>query len=236
MMSGRVLLSLVIGIVLAVAGLALLVWLLWWLWTRDKREEEPPIVEFELEPEAAREPGESWEEQRVQAAVEEVPPVAPTVGGPEAVFPAMGEPTLEPPTLDEPEIGILAVEEEPLSVRTEDVTATGLEDLGKDLIVEEPAAWAPLPGATDDLKLIEGIGPKIASVLQEAGVGTFAALAATDAYRLEAILREADPRLLRLADPATWPEQARLAAAGEWDALTDFQSTLRGGRQSGSTA
>jgi len=236
MMSGRVLLSLVIGIVLAVAGLALLIWLLWWLWTRDKREEEPPVVEFELEPEAAREPGEGREGQRVQAAVEEVPPVTPTVGGPEAVSPAISEPALEPPPLDEPEIGTLAVEEEPFSVRAEDVTGTGLEDLDQDLIVEEPAARAPLSGAADDLKLIEGIGPKIASVLQEAGIGTFAALAATDANRLEAILQEADPRLLRLADPATWPEQARLAAAGEWDALTDYQSTLRGGRQAGSIA
>ena len=235
MMSGRVLLALVIGIVLAIAGLALLVWLLWWLWTRDKREEEPPVVEFELEPEPAHEPGEEWETPRVSAAVEEAPPVTPTVGGPEAISPAIGEPTLEPPAMDEPDFGTLSVEEEPFSVRAEDVTGTGLEDLGEDLIVEEPAARGPLPGAADDLKLIEGIGPKIASVLQEAGVGTFAALAAADADRLQAILREADPRLLRLADPATWPEQARLAAAGEWDALTEFQSTLRGGRQTGST-
>lgn len=235
MMSGRVLLALVIGIVLAIAGLALLVWLLWWLWTRDKREEEPPVVEFELEPEPAHEPGEEWETPRVSAAVEEAPPVTPTVGGPEAISPAIGEPTLEPPAMDEPDFGTLSVEEEPFSVRAEDVTGTGLEDLGEDLIVEEPAARGPLPGAADDLKLIEGIGPKIASVLQEAGVGTFAALAAADADRLQDILREADPRLLRLADPATWPEQARLAAAGEWDALTEFQSTLRGGRQTGST-
>lgn len=235
MMSGRVLLALVIGIVLAFAGLALLVWLLWWLWTRDKREEEPPVVELELEPEPAHEPREEWETPRVSAAVEEAPPVTPTVGGPEAISPAIGEPTLEPPAMDEPDFGTLSVEEDPFSVRAEDVTGTGLEDLGEDLIVEEPAARGPLPGAADDLKLIEGIGPKIASVLQEAGVGTFAALAAADADRLQDILREADPRLLRLADPATWPEQARLAAAGEWDALTEFQSTLRGGRQTGST-
>ena len=229
MMSGRVLLALVIGIVLAIAGLALLVWLLWWLWTRDKREEEPPVVEFELEPEPAHEPGEEWETPIVPAAVEEAP-VTPTVGGPEAISPAIGEPTLEPPAMDEPDFGTLSVEEEPFSVRAEDVTGTGLEDLGEDLIVEEPAARGPLPGAADDLKLIEGIGPKIASVLQEAGVGTFAALAAADADRLQAILREADPRLLRLADPATWPEQARLAAAGEWEALTRMQQELKGGR------
>jgi len=127
--------------------------------------------------------------------------------------------------MDEPEMVTFPVEEEPSFVPTEDMVALG------DLIVEEPAARAPLPGAADDLKLIEGIGPKIAGVLYEAGIETFAQLAATDVHRLEAILREADPRLLRLADPGTWPEQARLAAVGEWDALTGLQATLRGGRQ-----
>jgi len=225
-MSGRVLLTLVIGIVLAIAGLALLVWLLWWLWTRDKREEEPPVVEFELKAEPARFPGEGWEAEEA-LVVEEAPPVTPTVGGPEAMSPAISEPTLESPAPVEPEIEAMAMEEEPFAVRAEDV--------GQDLIVEEPAAAAPLPGAEDDLKLIEGIGPKISSVLREAGIRTFAALAATDAQRLRDILQEADPRLLRLADPATWPEQARLAAAGEWEALTELQGKLRGGRQIGST-
>ena len=43
------------------------------------------------------------------------------------------------------------------------------------------------------------------------------------------ILRAANLR--RLADPATWPEQARYAAAGDWDGLKQFQATLKGGRR-----
>jgi predicted flap endonuclease-1-like 5' DNA nuclease len=96
------------------------------------------------------------------------------------------------------------------------------------LLVE---AEEPAPPAPDDLKRIEGIGPKISSVLQAAGIMTFAQLAATEASRLEQILEEADPRLLRLADPTTWPEQARQAAAGDWDALEALQNELKAGRR-----
>jgi predicted flap endonuclease-1-like 5' DNA nuclease len=80
----------------------------------------------------------------------------------------------------------------------------------------------------DDLALIEGIGPKIARTLQDAGITTFHALATTDVPKLQAIL-DRDPNL-RLADPTSWPQQATLAAAGDWDELDRLQAELRGGR------
>jgi len=80
----------------------------------------------------------------------------------------------------------------------------------------------------DDLKIIEGIGPKISALFNEAGIRTFAQLAQTDPAHLESILRESG---LRLGDPSTWPEQARLAARGEWDALERLQDELKGGRR-----
>ena len=96
--------------------------------------------------------------------------------------------------------------------------------------IAEPSAPAPseVEGpAPDDLQRIEGIGPKISGVLQAAGITTFAQLAETDASRLEQIINEAD---IRIAYPESWPEQARLAAAGEWDALEALQDELKGGR------
>jgi len=87
---------------------------------------------------------------------------------------------------------------------------------------------APEKPALDDLAIVEGIGPKIASLFQAAGINTFAQLAATDVERLRQILREAG---IRIADPTTWPEQARLAAAGEWDKLKALQDELKGGRR-----
>ncbi len=86
------------------------------------------------------------------------------------------------------------------------------------------------PGEPDDLQRIEGIGPKVASGLQGLGITTFAQLADADPQQLEDALREAGVRILAGA-PATWPEQARLAAAGDWEGLERLQSQLKGGRR-----
>jgi len=99
-----------------------------------------------------------------------------------------------------------------------------------------PAVEAPAPVAVvseaavpDDLTRIEGIGPVISRRFQEAGIATFAQLAAADVDHLKQILLDAK---LRLANPETWPEQARLAVAGDWDALAALQADLKGGRVS----
>lgn len=80
----------------------------------------------------------------------------------------------------------------------------------------------------DELEAIEGIGPKIAGVLRDAGITTFAQLAATEVGALSEILQGAS---IRLADPATWPEQARLAADEKWDEFKALQDSLKGGRR-----
>ncbi len=87
------------------------------------------------------------------------------------------------------------------------------------------------PAAADDLKRIEGIGPKFSAVLQAAGIMTYDQLAAATPDELEQILEEEDPRLSRLADPTSWPEQAALAAGSEWESLKALQDTLKGGRR-----
>lgn len=84
------------------------------------------------------------------------------------------------------------------------------------------------PATPDDLKIIEGIGPKIEGILHEAGIHTFAALAAASVAQLEQIVRE--DAGIRVAFPDTWPEQARLAAMGDWTALETLQDELKGGR------
>jgi len=89
-------------------------------------------------------------------------------------------------------------------------------------------ALEAVPQEPDDLKRVEGIGPKFSQVLNQAGITTFAQLAETGVERLKQVIQEAG---LRLADPSTWPEQARLAAAGDWDGLEALQSELKGGRR-----
>lgn len=93
---------------------------------------------------------------------------------------------------------------------------------------DAPAADQAAVNRSDDLVRIEGIGPKIASVLKAAGISTFAELAATDVARLNEILQSAN---LRLADPTTWPEQAQLAAEDKWDDLKSLQDSLKGGQR-----
>jgi large subunit ribosomal protein L21 len=80
----------------------------------------------------------------------------------------------------------------------------------------------------DDLKKIEGAGPKAAEALVAAGVDTFAKVAAMKPEAISAILTDASPRLAHLVTD-TWPKQAKLAADGKWDELKELQDKLDGG-------
>ena len=80
----------------------------------------------------------------------------------------------------------------------------------------------------DDLTKIEGIGPKIEGLLNAGGIHTWKELANTTVERLQEILDEAGKRF-GLAKPDSWPRQAALAAAGEWEALQKLQDELQGG-------
>ena len=81
----------------------------------------------------------------------------------------------------------------------------------------------------DDLKKIEGIGPKIAELLIADGIHTFAQLAATSAERVKEILHAAGPRY-QMHNPETWAAQAALAADGKWAELKKWQDEMDGGR------
>lgn len=90
-------------------------------------------------------------------------------------------------------------------------------------------AAAPAPEAKDDLKKIEGIGPKIAEHLNNAGILTFGQLAAASVDQLNEILANAGKRYA-VHNPSTWPQQSELAAKGDWDALKVLQDELDGGK------
>jgi predicted flap endonuclease-1-like 5' DNA nuclease len=85
-------------------------------------------------------------------------------------------------------------------------------------------------GSGADIELVEGIGPKIAELLRARGLGSFGALAQASPGTLREILDDNGPAY-RVADPSTWPEQARLAADGRWDELRSLQDSLNAGRR-----
>ena len=84
----------------------------------------------------------------------------------------------------------------------------------------------------DDLKIIEGVGPKIETLLKEGGINTWAELAEAPVERLKEILDAAGPRY-QIHDPSTWPAQSKFAAEGKWDELKEYQDMLLGGRDAG---
>lgn len=80
----------------------------------------------------------------------------------------------------------------------------------------------------DDLTKIEGIGPKIAEIFQEAGINTYADLADKSEDDLKDILAESGPKYAS-KNPASWPKQAQMAADGNWDELQEWQDNVKGG-------
>jgi hypothetical protein len=100
-----------------------------------------------------------------------------------------------------------------------------------DAIWTERLAAASAVEPRDDLSRIEGIGPKIQTLLYDDRIFTFADLASAPVDRLKRVLRSGGERF-KMHDPTSWPDQAKLAAEGRWDELEELQDILQGGRES----
>lgn len=87
-----------------------------------------------------------------------------------------------------------------------------------------------VPIIPDDLKIVEGIGPKIEQLLNKEGILTFVQLANTSPERIKEILVAAGSRF-QMHDPATWPQQSALARDDKWDELKAWQDELNKGRK-----
>jgi predicted flap endonuclease-1-like 5' DNA nuclease len=106
-----------------------------------------------------------------------------------------------------------------------------LREIVKDVVTsmdatEQQAATEP----EDDLKKIEGIGPKIEKILHKEGIHSFAQLADADEVTLKEILMRQGERF-RVHNPQTWPLQATLARDKKWNELKLLQADLQGGRR-----
>ncbi|MDQ3141091.1 MAG: helix-hairpin-helix domain-containing protein [Bacteroidota bacterium] len=81
----------------------------------------------------------------------------------------------------------------------------------------------------DDLKAIEGIGPKIEKLLREAEIKSWEMLANAEVASLQNILDHGGDRY-RLADPSSWPKQAELAVKSMWKEFYEYQDQLKQGK------
>ena len=94
------------------------------------------------------------------------------------------------------------------------------------------SAVAEVPLSTDpnDLKVVEGIGPKIEELLKANSINNWSELARADEAKLKSILEKGGDKF-RIANPASWAHQAGLARDGKWSDLKKYQEFLIGGRE-----
>ncbi len=81
----------------------------------------------------------------------------------------------------------------------------------------------------DDLKIVEGIGPKIEELYHAAGIKTWKDLSETPLEKSQAILAAAGERY-RIHNPSTWAKQAEMCYQGKWKELKNWQDSLDGGK------
>jgi nucleotidyltransferase/DNA polymerase involved in DNA repair len=83
--------------------------------------------------------------------------------------------------------------------------------------------------STDNLQIVEGVGPKIEELLKTHGVTSWKALSETSVDRLKEILLIGGERF-QMHDPSSWPDQVSLALENRWNELDEYQQLLSGGR------
>jgi len=82
----------------------------------------------------------------------------------------------------------------------------------------------------DDLKVIEGISTSMERLLNNAGIFTWKKLSKSGIGELRRLII-ASGTSLNETDPTTWPEQAELAVANQWEQLEAFQKELINGKR-----
>ena len=82
----------------------------------------------------------------------------------------------------------------------------------------------------DDLKIVEGIGPKIEELYHQAGIKTWKQLSETPESKSQEILDNGGDRF-KIHNPSTWAKQAEMCYLGQWSELKAWQDSLDGGKE-----
>lgn len=169
---------------------------------------------------------------RRREAVEETP-IEPIIY--ERLAPAIAAPAYHPPPVDVLIPAPAPLKEKVVEPLREPVAEKSVEPPAP---VVEPVTPRPegegtgvrvAPSGPDDLKVVEGIGPKMEKALHAAGIKTFAQLAKATETEIHAAIEAAGMRFA--PSVPTWAEQAVYAEKGDWAGLEAFQKTLTAGRR-----
>lgn len=235
--------SLAFIIIAALIGLAIGIWIGWLVWGhRAKGKHTAEKAEAEARTAAAAEPAPALAvaSTRTDAADDaDADTVLPVVGeapgtdsqdeiGTTAAVDAVGDDAADADA-GEREVGTEA--EADVVAEAEAVARRAAEAVEAPEAAEPPAPTETEPetDAPDDLRRIEGIGPKIAAALDAAGYPTYAKLAAAT----EDELREAvaGQGIKFAPSAATWADQARYLVDHDEDGLEEYQDYLVGGQE-----
>ena len=74
----------------------------------------------------------------------------------------------------------------------------------------------------DDLKVVEGLGPKIEGLFHNFDIKTWKSLAEASVDKCQEVLDSGGDRY-KIHDPSSWPLQARMAYEGKWKELKKWQ-------------
>ena len=81
----------------------------------------------------------------------------------------------------------------------------------------------------DDLKLVEGIGPKIEGMFKDHGIKTWKELSEAGLEACQKVLDTGGTRY-KIHDPASWPLQAKMCYEGKWVELVKWQDEHKHGK------
>jgi large subunit ribosomal protein L27 len=118
------------------------------------------------------------------------------------------------------------VEEKTVKVATPKKVAS----TAKKVAAPKKVATKTTKSTKEDLTIIEGIGPKVAGIFQEAGITTFAQLADMSAEAMKALLVPHGSPYSAM-DTTTWAEQSALARDGKMEELEVLKKELDGGKR-----
>ena len=81
----------------------------------------------------------------------------------------------------------------------------------------------------NDLKIVEGIGPKIEELFHNFSINTWKLLSEASVEKCQEVLKSGGDRY-KIHKPDSWPKQAKLAYEGKWKELKDWQEKLSEGK------
>jgi predicted flap endonuclease-1-like 5' DNA nuclease len=120
---------------------------------------------------------------------------------------------VDPATLYSVEEPVPVADEEPEAAKSEAISAPN-------------ALLSSDSSNASDFTKIHGIGPKLADLFKEAGVTSYKHLANMDINQIDKLFAD-NSMLYNRAVAVTWPQQAKLAEAGDWSALRKFKASRK---------